>query len=384
MNDFQQPTQTVNPYQRNIDILKSFFRRPIILVFAIATLVASVSAVFLNILFSSYMDSIFTILGVSKNSIPYLSISVTPLSLIMPLITVVCCILIFIFSKSKKPNKTPYVPITILWVTTIVGLVIFCLAFVVILMGVFIYIAQSPIAYSSMSSITRTIESILIIGVLAVVLVVTLIYCINKIRYLGNIKNSFHSIYLNRGGAMAVGVFDIIFAVILFCSAVAYIVSAIASFSSGNMFNYLSGKMSICFSAIFLLNCIVCVLEAIIAIKYNSYIKTFTVTINSVPQQPVMKNGYMGGGAPINPTPMNNFNYGVQPTAPVQQPTYNNVQNSAPVNQPISQPINKPISDTNENPYKTEDTASQQFCPNCGAKVFVSDMFCNNCGTKLK
>src|SRR5574344_594922 len=182
MNNFQQPTQVTNPYQRNTDILKNFFSKPIILIFAIATLITSISAVFFTFLFSSYVDTIATITLMPTNSSGNLSVSITPMSLILPVLTVVCCILIFTYSRNKSPNKTPSTPITILWVVNIIGLILFCIAIAIMIMIGLIYFAQNPVTYRI---ITRDPASILVLGFLAVAVIVALVYFVNKIRYLG-------------------------------------------------------------------------------------------------------------------------------------------------------------------------------------------------------
>lgn len=396
MNTYQQnfpSAPPINPYQQNTDIIKNFFKRPIILVFAIFSfilpLISFISSLLMSPAANSFLDSYVTNSGANISisfSIPIGSVFLA-----------VCYLLIYIFSKNPHPAKSPSAPFTVLWVLAIISLVISSLIILLLFLfiGVFFLVLYAGASYSYRSYYSFNdsfpqnfpAEAIIplflfVICVLLIVFAFMLFYSINNLRYLSSIRKSMHSIYLKKNGAMAFGVINIIFASFCFLLALVSLTGVLGNltntpavfvFSGGLILLALSGTQNL--------------IQGIIAVQYSKYISDITRTLR---KDPVSASPYTAPAvnAPYNPAPApqsENFAnpYEAQPgmppapSAPMEnpyapQPAENTAPSAAPeINMPDPAPVQEP-------------PANDHVCPNCGASIFKSDMFCNNCGTKLK
>lgn len=394
MNTYQQdfsPAPPLNPYQQNTDIIKNFFKRPIVLVFAIVSFIVPLITFTFSILMSA--TSVSDINSYTVNNKAGLSISFS-----LPLVSIlaaVCYLLIYIFSKNPHPAKTPSAPFTILWVLAIISLVIGSLGMLLVLLfiGIFslaLYVGPENFNYSFYAfgdNLTHSLPAGAIVAIcllmIAVVLIafgVQLFYTINNLRYLGSIRKSMHSIYLKKNGAMAFGVTSIVFAAFCFLFALASLTGVLSSEVTA------SGKLAFSVSLFLLgLSGTQILIQGIIAIQYSKYITNITRTLR---KDPVPTNTYTAPAANAQYTPI------PAPQTENITPPYTAQQNTTAVPAaPMENPY-APRPTVNETPKTTpqmqtpapvqEQHIDENVCPNCGASIFKSDMFCNNCGTKLK
>lgn len=198
-------------YQQNVDIIKGFFRKPIVLVTGILTIVVSVAisvlkylatfdfADVLNSLFEEYgnvlLDPNSDIIAVGFDS----TIKEKVFSLDFFTIAFgVAFILLFAFGRSKSNNIQGGVTFYKV-LATIEYVVYFILAVCLILVGIFLFTTE-------LSVIAKLI--FMIISLVAGVFVFVLGY--SQLRFAKSVKESMNSIYLSSTGAKMFGVAQII------------------------------------------------------------------------------------------------------------------------------------------------------------------------------
>lgn len=435
MNDYS-PNQNVivSPYQQNIDILKNFFRKPIILAYAIVSAVVSLIS-FLSVVLTasnnanslSYFNAYINNGGIKTTY--GLTVPASVIGLIFSVITIVCWIMVYVNSKNSNPAKSPSAPVTVLWVFAIISLVVSCIAaaiclcvMVILLIALAVgqntYNSYDTYGYYSSSVAIGVAAIIFVLIFLAIALFFLLFYTITNVMFLSSVRKSLNSIYLKKNGAMAYGVLNIIFAVFsiifAFFALMFYFVS-LSSYSTA----YLSGNI-LSASLSLTLSFVIYLMQGIIAISYANYIKSVLngtnpiVNANVPYSNPVATNPnafaqypQQNYNTPVNNNPYNNSAYEnpyanpqqinpQEPQSPIPDNSYNQYQQTVeqnpyqqPVqNNPYEQPAAPEVNPIEENSQPVNVTEASAFnegiCPNCGSPVFRSDMFCNNCGTKLK
>lgn len=409
MNNYQQKNTNVNisPYQQNIDIIKNFFKKPIILVNAIFDTAAipftflllfSLSNWFNYFLFESY--SYNSIYSLNRNAMAALSnLSTTIImvaglfSCIPAILSVVSKFLIYAKSKNSDPNVKPSAGFTILWVMSIISVCFLGLNCLITIFYVIVNIFSSSSTGSFRSA--QTTETFVIALVLYLILfAVAFFYIINQIRFYSSVRKSLNSIYLKKDGAMIFGVFRIISGVL---SCLSFLACAVFLMASASVFFSSSGHILIPVDFVAYVTIIVALgavsnlTSGIIAVKYAGYITNILFGTN---QQ-------FNANLPYtNPVPVNTFDNSYPQPQQMQDNPYVNTQDENPYanpqqinpqapQEPVSIPDNQyyqPVENSapqNTNSVKDENSMSN-VCPNCGSHVFRSDMFCNNCGFKLK
>lgn len=429
MNYYQQPNTVVNvsPFQQNIDIIKNYFKKPIVLVNAIIETI-TIPFIFLMILSVSnwlnllvreinggyYSEYSFDVrsLATFSNFFTTFMIIVAIFSCIPAILTVVAKFMIYAKSKNPDPNVKPSAGFTILWVLSIISACAMGLNCLVTIFSMIasIFASSSVSSYSyygsySAAETTASLVSTFIISL--IMLAVSFFLIINQIRFYSSVRKSLNSIYLKKDGAMVFGIFRIIEGSMSGLSffTCAFILLVIASMAFSTSY---SGLFAVDF---FVYLTILVALSAgssltsgIITVKYADYIKGITFGIN----RQFNANLPYSNPVPVVNAPVNPFNNAyaqpqppAQPQAqPMQNNSYDNMQNENPYTnpqeinpqepqEPIPTPDNQyypPVANNvqqEDNPQNEEDT-NNNVCPNCGSPVFRSDMFCNNCGFKLK
>lgn len=375
-----------NPYQQNVDILKGFFKRPIILVTAILTGASALLSMFSGIFTSNAVNSM---LSGYLNSMPYEvrkyigEASTSNVSISLPVLTILLTVALFLFYFfSKNDTKNLAVPTTMFKVISIIELVCICvltgLVFLLFLIGMIgISAVQSYYSYSDEYSYIASGASVLLIVILIfVVIIMSLIiwYSAVKVKFACSIKKSTNSINLFKNGAKMFGVLTIIFS-----SISGIYVLAILSIP-GMAYASFSGLVGVAAN----------ISLGVTAIQYANYIKDVSVNFATQPAY-----------SPVNPEPFNPQNvaqppYGVpyaepvQPVNPVYQQPYE-PQPVAPVEQApetnVYEPVEQPATEEIVTEAPTEEASAVEttnFCSACGNPVKPDDYFCNNCGNKLK
>lgn len=356
--------QQFNPYGSNLSIVKGYFKSGKILTLAIFYIISVVFTIILNtsISFNTITYKVMEYLSQNGVDIPYeyrnalLSTSTASTigtvlgSSIVPILTAVAFILMFVKSRNTAEDSSPIAGITIMHVLAIISLVFTIIG--VVILGILYVIAfiASVTAVKSLSSGTSysgsvtgsvTIIMVLIGIVYAVFAFLSIFYASSCKNFYRSAKRSITTSNLENKGATAYGVFNIIFAVFSFISMIVYMV----------IFAPYAGLV---FSS-YIVTILIQIFTAIVSIGYSKYINRQKNGINTAPY----------GGAPVQ--------YAA-PNSPYNAPAYANPQPSEPY-------TNSPAAPETAEPKSAQPQA--QFCPNCGAKTEQDAPFCPNCGTKL-
>ncbi|MBE6824504.1 MAG: zinc ribbon domain-containing protein [Ruminococcaceae bacterium] len=367
-NNFQ--TQ-FNPYQQNIAILKSYFRKPRLLtqgILYIASIVLSIASIFIMMpVMNEYINAIInmpqfkadmsatefgffsTFMSAYTNIV--MTASIIP-SVILMALTAAAFLIIYFKSKNNDPSSNPKAGVTILYVLSIIQLipVIFmCLILALcIILLIIVAIVTNFDSYAQDDSYFLGIMAAIYTVVFGGMGAIFILYFINQVRYYKSILNGLSTVTLSHKGAGIYGVFSIIYGVYV-------IFNGLSSFAVVPMFNAMAGAVPemafmtdlveiispvITFSAITsALSGAISIMNAVIALGYKNHIKNITDGFGDISTE----------------------QSAVMPVA------------SAPYT--AQQQVSTPAS-------------PQSFqiprCPQCNANVKADDIFCNTCGYKLK
>ena len=356
--------QQFNPYGGNLAIVKGYFKGGKILTLGILYLISVVltyimtaSVSFVTILYR-LVDFLSKqgikvpsqIKNVLLSSSASTAIATAIGSSIIPIITAVAFIILFVKSRNTSENSSPIAGATILHVLSVISLVFAIIGVVAIgIIYVVVFIAGVAAVNRYASSYTGGAVAILIaIGVVyALYAFITLFYATSCKNFYRSVKRSMTTAELENKGAVPYGVFSIILAVLSVFSMIYYIV--ISPSSAGIIF------------ISYVVTILVYIFTAIMTLGYNKYINRQKMGINTAPY----------GAAPMNGAPMN-----ATPAAPYNMPDYAAPQQQNPV-------YGAPVPPANEQPTPVQPRPQAMYCPNCGAKTEPGAPFCPNCGKKL-
>ena len=351
--------QQFNPYGGNLAIVKGYFKSGKVLALGIFYLISVVlSFVFASsVSYSAIIYQMIDLLSRQGVNVPYQvmdqiaastsssAIISAVFSSIFPILTAIAFIIIFVKSRNASEASSPITGVNILYVLsmislvfTIIGVVLFALAYI----GIFVIgVVASNRNNSEYSGLI--IAGMVFLGLILIVYaVLTIIYCVSCKNFYRSVKRSITTPELESKGAVPYGVFNIIFAVFTFIS-------------MSSSFIVFPGVGGVLFAA-GLVNLLINIFIAIIALGYNKYITGIKQGINTAPY----------GAAP----------YQAAPGTPYNTPDY-----TAP--QPQNPPYADPATPTEQQPYTEQPHPQAMYCPNCGAKTDPGAPFCSNCGTKL-
>ena len=385
MQNFQ---TNFNPFYQNVAIIKSYFKKPVILTQGILYIVSSILSVvstfvmmpamnnyfnmFLSIpeiaqdmtasearFFNSFM-SVYTNIIVFASLIP---------SIIMIGLTAAAFLIIYKKSKNDDPASTPKTGVTILFVLSIVQLIPIIIASAILLLAILLLIVESIITSSSGADEAALLWVLTIIYtfIFGGMIAIFLLYFINQVRFYKSVLNSLTTVNLSYKGAGIFGVFSIIYGVIT-------AMSSLSSFSITPILNAMTelepeivfvvdmfGTLTpvFMFSAVTsIFTAAITVISGIIALGYKKHIKSYTEGFSDYTTSE-QNAGFVG-----------DF---VMDTPPVQEshPTHQ----SAPQ---INESKFEPVVFNDNSPIK-----QNTYCPRCGTPAKEGDVFCNACGTKL-
>ena len=395
--------QPYNPFLHNLNIVKDYFKSKSVLALAILNIVSVVISVITSVastgLVRDIMSSVATFF--EKNAVVIngrteemdrvvkalrdasaspATMSVSGSVSAFTVLTIIALFIIYTKSNSTKSTDSPAAGVTLMYVIAIISLVgsVFAVLGMLIAAAVmFVLYAQFKnqsisSAVFSVGNYSITVNDTLILA-LAIVFVilfvivaaVTLFYTINRMRYIGSIRQSMNSVELSRKGAKPYGVFCILIAV----SSAVNILSSISSLIFGKtalkelgleLTGDYTGLMIVTIAAN-IVSLAVVILQAKLALGYANYIDE-------------KKYGYNEPAAPAAYAPIN---AGVGTTSTQQNPYSYLAQ---PKTEAPAEAFTNPYLDTQENDAPEQKPAT---CPNCGAAVDGTAPFCGNCGTKL-
>lgn len=429
MNNYYQPAPNpnVNPYQQNVDIIKGFFKKPVVLASAILqaiTVAITLVILFISAGFSSSYASVAVNRQVSAVSYGF-TVVFGIIALIPSILIAISWFGAYFKSKNPSPASKPLGSFKVLWVISIVLTVFIGLSLFVFLIvsaaaaaGLSSVNAYSYYYYSSLNTAAIASIVIAVLIFLTVILAFSLFFSICRIRYYHSVKNSMQSIYLNKKGAAVYGVLQIVFSVL---SLIFSLIYCMILFVASNTLTAGTPVWLLMFIMITVgVQGVAGIIDGVIAVRYAGYISGFLNGTNQDFNANQPYNNPMGAAPNFQPVGAEAFQQNTQPYSnpyinnrpvepkmpqqPISNDEYQQPQQSAQAPElahdvnPQEQtevndsPQNNPPRPTDQPDLAEEFTANVQpsaenkpgFCPNCGSAVFRSDMFCNNCGTKLK
>ena len=355
--------QRFNPFAANVEIVKGYFKKSKVLVIGILYIITAALSVAVALLSpaDNYNETmqILNRLGLNSSdaSVAVAASSVTTVitavfTAILLLLTALAFILLFAKSRTANPNSGPVAGATILYVLAVISFVC-SIIFTVIVAIAYVLSVVFGVSMSGRNSAVSSRTTVLfVIGgvILAIFLFLMIFVCVCRKNYYRSVKYSLTTVELQNKGAVAWGVFSIIFSVFIGILALVAAVGVFASKTTVSSILSLGVIISVFIAQI---------LDASIALGYSRYINR-------------QKSGY--SNTPYNSAPNNGY-------APVPNQPYAN--NRPPYQQPYGG--DRPNVPYNDN-FAQQNAPAQQrptVCPNCGAPVDPSLPFCGNCGTKL-
>lgn len=344
---------TQSQYRQNIDIVKGYFRKPIVLICAITSFVTIIYG-FVEVLLSSDNTALISFSNASATFISGYKLGYFFASLIVsvPGILLALSFLLF-YILSKKPDSNLSAPSVIFKVVSIIQFVFVCLGLVFSLL----ILVAFGLAYDTRSSVLFLFFGIMLFFAVAI----TFVFYIAQLIFACSIRKSLTSVYITGKGAAFFGVTKIIqavFSVIIIFSL--FVSSSSVPRTLGGLdvsaFSPSASYLSIISFALAAINSIVL---AVMGFGYNSYIKGITRGFNTEPQ-------YSVTNEPYSPQPVQN----------IQQP-------------PIEQvfPNLKPQNNVPPAPQAPTDRPFEPqmiICKTCGQQLNPDDYFCNNCGAPIE
>lgn len=382
MNTYQ---TEFNPFARNIAIVKSYFKKPAILTQGILYIVLAILNIvtvlittpsinkFVNSIFSlpeviadtpaQELDFLTSFMDIYINSVMYISLI---LSVALTILIATAYFLIYFKSKNENPLSTPSVGINILYVLAIIQLIPIIMLTLVLTLFIIMMFAIAFIPDLSSGAETSNAPFAVMAVIYTIVFggmcAVLLLFFINQVRYYKSVKTSLTSVNLTYKGAGIYGVFSMIYGIYtafnaLSSFAITPVFKAIAEIEPEfavitDMFGALTPAI-ILSSVVSILSGVIYIIDAVIALGYKKYIKSFT-------------DGFGNTSTP-------------QPEGVYSAPAYD-----APQTQPQSQP--QQLEQPQFQPVVFHDNktnAQPSACPRCGTIAKDSDIFCNACGTKI-
>lgn len=392
MQNFQ---TNFNPFSQNIAIVKSYFKKPIVLTQGILYIVSAIlnfASIFVVMpVMNNYFNMLFAIpeftQGMTSADLEFFNTfmsvytdiivfaSVIP-GVIMLGLTAAAFFIIYMKSKNPDPGSSPKAGVTILFVLSIVQLIPIILASLILLLAIAVMIIASIVTSSSEAAEASTllwIFTVIYAIVFGGMIAIFLLFFINQVRYYKSVQNSLTTVNLSNKGAGIFGVFSIIYGVMTALNSlsvfsitptlnamtelapeISYIIDVFNSMTPLFIF---SAGVSILTAAIY-------IISGIIALGYKNHIKAHTEGFSeftTTPQTPYQYTESFPPSTQEEPV--------LQP-APQQEPTIAEPKNSEPQFQPVVFNDNTPIK-------------QNTYCPRCGTPAKEGDVFCNACGTKL-
>ena len=305
--------QNYNPYQNNAEIVKRYFSSPKVLILSILYFVSVIVTLITTLAEASWMQMIKEMMNsIYQNSSPRSeadaviaslqasTVSSVISSVIVTVLIAVAFLLIFLMSRSA--GKTPYAGLTILYVLAMIS---FISAIVLVSISAIVFIIAMIGAIASASHSSSSSAGYAVLGVFVCV-VVFIVFAVVFIIYTASCKNfyrsarsSLRSDRLDSRGASVYGVFSIIFAVFRGVGLISLYIGYTILSHELNAYDrrFLPDSSFFAFASFStVLQIVIMVFTAILALGYGSYIKNQ----KNRPAPPAGGNSYAGDyGTPV-------------------------------------------------------------------------------------
>lgn len=343
-----------NPYQHNVDIIKGFFRRPIILALAILMAVSCICTMF----FGMFAVSVEAFNGPILNNSTFdfnTMVSSSSGNITLPTTSILVTVSFFFFYFfSKSQSKSLKVPAKIFKIVSLIELIIVYVLFISFIVAVAVVFAygfeavdkgfstlfSSAFNYDGLSEQVRheifTVACSTALMTLFIVGAVSVWIYTMRYRFSKSIVDSMSGIHLYKNGAMTYGVISIISG--------ALSVAVVPSF-----YMIFTPMYATVLLVPTLIGSAVTIIMGIVAIKYASYIKNISINFSAEPVYATDEADDFDEAMP-----------------------FGNIHG-----------VTSHIDDSNPYAQPTQDNANN-FCNKCGNSVTADDLFCNKCGNKLK
>lgn len=366
-----------SPYQQNINIMKGFFRKPIVLTLSIFTFLTVVFQVTVSIInpfitiANSYLDSYLGNIGASNINVkqtasPGISLfSSVSFSSIITILFAVAFLLLYLQSKQEKANLSA--PSTIFKVISIINLIIVALLTLIsaAVTAILFIIATAMNAEPKFAG-GSTVESMFTLGIvlcltLIPICIMLLLESIGQLLFANSIKSSLTSIYLKRKGAVLYGVTEILIAAYTIAKGI-FIIIFILIYNS--QYTAIIEPLPITLIIMqMLFTAAASVIMGVLAFKYSSYIKKISQKFRiEIPDEPAkIENNEQPAfnSAPVAAPAFNN-NFNPYDTAPSPAPQAEIPQ--APVREDFAQQPIQPFDtpDVIENTVEPAEVVAEQ------------------------
>lgn len=371
-----------NLYQQNTNILKEFFKKPIVLITSIVWFATIIVNFFLGI-FMSNNDAIKRMIHDILTMEGSYAYTYTNTGLNIPIVSVLIALAFLLFYiSSRKADGGLNGAATLFKVVSIIALVASCILSAVCVLAMFLCFVLMLIPAAQFIFI--------FILFFAVLVAMLLIESISQLFFANAIKKSLNGIYLYKNGAMTFAVIQFIkVSVFALLSIICYFVYIGISSQPGYYYPLVPELFLLAIIS-FVVSIPSSLFMGILALKYSSYIST-------------MSQGYVPTAQPYTPQ-QSSFNPQPNPYNPQQnsytpqpnpynqqQGAYNNPQpnqfNPQPnpyESQPEPAGAEADVSAAEQSSQPAEQNASQTYCSICGKPLSPDDYFCNRCGTPVK
>lgn len=275
-----------SPYARNLTIVKGFFKKPIVLCFALLSLVMFVVSILnqmaVNETSQELLDLLSDFYGEDLGGATSSGGVSTVITFVITGFTVLCFFMIYFMSQNSNPSVSPAPFFTILHVFSVIELVIVAIATVIMVIVTIIFavadfsnLELEEYMSSSAGYFKTTIIVVLIICIACLLLAFFLFN--SQTAFLKSCKRSCKEPALQKKGAKAYGNLCFVFAVLdLVGLLIVYLVTKSMSDMFAEMMGDVSSSSSFTISAVSLISLILApvnyILRGVIARSYAKYV----------------------------------------------------------------------------------------------------------------
>ncbi len=446
-NQYRTNGMFYNVQNHNLCIVKSYFKRPIVLVSAILSIISIIISFALNFIPTGNLANNITSDYFSASGY---NIEINR-SFIMPnvfaILGIIATILLYANSRKNNNQVTLNAPVVLNRVNSIISLVGTCLlTFLVVVMGVLVAVGLSMSEYYVEYGYVPAVSAAIFLAVLFVLCGLLLFNTISCVIYWNSIKKSLNTPELTSKGAKPYAISNIILAVteaIMIPVLVVIMIALYEQYGLDSLFVFMSlVVISVGLSVA------IRIINAIIAFGYNRHIKYQKDTFSFIPQVPFTEGvdldrpiGYSFEDDSIKATTneIDNILQSLDEDYVAEQTEKSditdakddkNVAESGCISQEVQENTNtiteekisksgismdissmdttkNPFADniitnsdvvktsdtdtdvstntnTNTNTDNTNSTQAYNFCPYCGTRVGEAYIYCSRCGKKIR
>lgn len=407
--------QPFNPYQRNVDIVREFFRKPVVLLTAIVFCLPNIFAIILPFVSLAITLPYYAETGANSGFKMSVSLDVTAI------LFAIAFFILFFKARSRKPYVKLNAGVTLAQVCSIILAILSAIAlavFLILTICLFCFSSQMP------ENVFKT--ALILAGITLANSVADFLFYFAFSRFAKGVKYSLTTVFLTKKGSIftvVAGLFYIaVKALVLFTvfnfldgllETMYYLCTQLPSFETLDYNTFISTLSGLINATLMVnvvqtsVNLLPVLFVAIVAFMYHRYIKKATTDLILTPAdneatrfytqpQPAVQSApqpffNQNGAAPFV-EPVQNFRQ--QPTVnPTEQHIYENPYlGNAPLNnqyRPQTPPqdfVPQPVfnnADKSDNNNQSDNQPKEKICSFCGEKLPPDTRFCPKCGERL-